>query len=111
MATDEQASILLHHLALPIVHLVHDAEIDEAGAALDRCTPEQIRQLCVLLAAMVDPNQSWTESLAWWLEPPAKVRPLHADEYAESPRPLKPSLLDVGPLVRERFDLPQRRAA
>jgi len=103
MASDEQAAILLHHLALPLVHLVHDDEIAEADAVLARYDADQLRRLALLLAALVDRDVSWREALAWWLDPPATVVPLHRDEAFEP--------VDVRPLVAERFGLPERKKA
>jgi len=100
MATDEQAAILLHHVALPIVGLVHEDDVDEAAAFLDRCDPAQVRQLCVLLAAMVDPDRPWTDALGWWTDPPAKRVALFDGEVPGAPRPLNavflPDVLVVG---------------
>jgi len=83
MSSDEQAAILLHHVALPIVGLVHDDELDEATAILRRYDVDQLRRLCLLLAALADPDVSWRQALSWWLDPPAQVVPLHADERFE----------------------------
>lgn len=100
MATDEQAAILLHHLALPIVGLVHDDDVMEAASVLDRCDPQQVRQLCVLLAAMVDPDRPWADALAWWTAPPAKRVALYDGELPGGP-PLKAKFLPGPGLKKE----------
>lgn len=89
MACDEYAAVLLHTVALPIVGIVHDAEIDEAAKALERYNAGQLRELVILLAAMVDPMAPAAQLLAWWTEPPGLIVPEHADEWAWDCPPLR----------------------
>lgn len=106
--TDEYAALLLHTVAMPIIGMVHEGEIDEAARALDRCSVTQLRQLAVLLAAMVDPDTPADQALAWWTEPPGRIIPEHADEWAWDAPPLRRGHA-VEALVEERHGPGRRR--
>lgn len=85
---DDHAARLLHLVARPIVDQVHEGDIEGADLWLQRYDETTLRQIAIVLAAMVDPAVPADQALAWWTAPPAHVIPLHADERFESPRPL-----------------------
>lgn len=106
---DDHAARLLHLVARPIVDLVHDGDVDEASKALERYDAPQLRQLAVLLAAMVDPAVPAEQALAWWTAPPADVVPEHADEWYGDAPPMRRGHA-VEALIEERYG-PGGRAA
>lgn len=87
MATDHHAELLLAYTALPLAHLIREGDVTGAWALLSNIRAGQVRELCMLLAAMVDPDQPRHALLGWWEggRPPGVE---HADEWPESPRPL-----------------------
>lgn len=89
MTADAHAALLLHTVALPIIGMVHDDEIDDARQALERYDADVLRQLVVLLAALVDPAVPVDQALAWWTQPPVRVVPEHADEWGWDAPPLR----------------------
>lgn len=106
---DDHAARLLHLVVCPIVDIVHEGDIDEAARALERYDAPQLREMAIMLAAMVDPTVPPEEALAWWTRTPADVVPLHADEWYGDAPPMR-----VGPaveaLIEERYG-PVGRAA
>ena len=105
---DDHAVRMLHLVARPIVDIVHDGDIDEAAKALDRYDAPQLRQIAVLLAAMVDPAIPAEQALAWWTTRPAHVVPEHADEWYGDAPPMRRSHA-VEALIEERYGPGRRR--
>lgn len=62
--------------------------VEEDAALIVGAVNALPRLVASLLAAMVDPTVPAEQALAWWTAAPTDVVPLHADEWAESPRPL-----------------------
>lgn len=109
MNLDDHAAKLLHLVVCPIVDIVHEGDIDEAAKALERYEAPQLREMAIMLAALVDPSVPPEEALAWWTRTPADIVPLHADEWYGDAPPMRlgPS---VEALVQERFQLSKKAA-
>ena len=87
MATDRHAELLLAYTVLPIAHMVREGDIAGAWSTLANMRGNQVREVCMILAAMVDPDQPRHALLGWWEggRPPGVE---HADEWFEPTRPL-----------------------
>lgn len=104
--------------AAALIGVVYDHGPDAVNAVLRRIPDTSRDELLVLLAAMVDPDRSPSELLAWTTAGPVKSR----DRDAPTPRPKSPTdprvqvaLLSAQGFtvhqIAERLDLPVRSVA
>lgn len=80
---------VVEHLALPVVRMVHDLEVEDVAGWLARYDHGQLVQLCIVLGALADPDVPPSQALAWLTSPPSNVVPLHADEWPWDAPPLR----------------------
>lgn len=101
---DAYAADLLHRTVRPLAAIARNYGPDTLIARW-RELPASEQEAAVAMLAAGFPLTASDDDVYSWLNTPA-VKPLHADEYWESPRPLVVSLL-----TDERFIPTGRRAA
>lgn len=84
MATDLHAELLLAYDVLPLARLIREGDIASAWAMLRNSRADRVREICMLLAAMVDPDLPRQRLLGWY-EGGRPDGPEHADEWTEAP--------------------------
>lgn len=85
---DAYADELLHRTVRPLARIIRAYGPAEFLARWRELPPGEQEDAAALLAAAFPVEDSDAEAYGWWAAP-VKVMPLHADEYNESPKPLK----------------------